>query len=724
MTRSAFALLDPVIQQALYRMRWTELRPIQSEAIISIMEGENHLIISANTAAGKTEAAFLPIISKIVAKETAGIGAVYVGPLKALINDQFRRLELLCESAEISVFKWHGDVGSEKKRRFLADPSGILLITPESIESLFINHSQQLPALFANLPFVVIDEMHAFVGTERGMHLRSLLARIQQVSASPIRIIGLSATIGDPSLARAWLIPDNPDSVRVIEGQDSGRELSYLVRGYLIDDTEKDEESGPELTRIAEDVIKYFYGKKSLVFINSRSNLELYTDHVRRTVEREGIRDLFRIHHGSLSKAEREDTETALKSSMPVTTFCSSTLELGIDVGDVERVGQIGAPWSVSSLRQRLGRSGRKEQAPSVMIMFIPERRKAEGDLVARLHLQLLRAIALSDLLLEGWCEPPCIEHRHLSTFVQQILSVVKERGGVRVPTLHRILVERGAFSSLSHQEFLQILKAMGAADLIEQDAQGLLILGIVGENIVKNVEFYAVFSGRQEIDVISEGRRIGSISYSPGIEPQTHLILAGRRWEVVSVDLQRQEILVKPSRGGRAPNFVGDGGADLHPVVAQRMRQTLFSDSMPVYLDKQGKEILSGMRTAAREAGLAERDLIPDSNGTWWFTWAGSAVQRTLVALGRSWGEFEIADHEIAIFFKGASADTITDFYVDTLQNCPSASEIAICLGDFVREKYDRYLPEQLLVDEFARGYIDTDGASPPRIQPPSERT
>ena len=339
----AFSLLHPTIQQKIYQMNWESLRPIQVDTIYAIFESPNHLVISANTAAGKTEAAFLPIISQILEKDGGGIGAMYVGPLKALINDQFQRLEQLCDLSGIPVFKWHGDVSSSKKKNFLKNPRGILLITPESIESLFINHSKDISQLFSDLPYIVIDEMHSFIGVERGAHLRSLISRITTFSSVPVRIIGLSATFGDTTLVKKWLMPLNLDSVEIIEDPNNDRNIRYLIKGYLLDKEKPkpDDESMNQFQNIVNDLIKYFYRQSSLIFINSKQTLEVMTDLVRRTLERKGMPDFFMIHHGSLSKTEREDSETQLKENSLTSCFTSSTLEMGIDVGNLSRIGQV-----------------------------------------------------------------------------------------------------------------------------------------------------------------------------------------------------------------------------------------------------------------------------------------------------------------------------------------------------------------------------------------------
>lgn len=715
---SAFSLLHDVVRKELYTMGWTELRPIQVDAINAFYDRREDLILSAATAAGKTEAAFLPILSEIVQRRKGGVSALYVGPLKALINDQFRRLETVCEAVDINVFKWHGDVGSARKRRYLSDPSGVLLITPESIESLFINHSSHLPVLFQSLPYIVIDEIHAFMGTERGMHLKSLLSRIAQISAVRPRIIGLSATLGDLSATQRWVSPRDPERVRTLEQREE-HDILFLIKGYLFDTSEDDEEKDPALIKLSRDIINHFYGKNSLIYINSRSNLELYTDQVNRSLKEAGLLNPFRVHHGSLSKVEREETEMALRSGHPIATFCSSTLELGLDVGDVSRVGQIGTPWSVHSLRQRLGRSGRQEGEPSVMIMFIPESEKTRMDLVAQLRPSLLRAIALFELMLEGWCEPPKIDLPHYSTLVQQILSVITERGGADAATLYEVLVEDGAFAEVTPSIFTSILRCMAKSDLIEQESEGLLILGLQGERVVHRVSFYACFPTEPEIKVKWKSKQIGSIAPTFGIENQKFLILAGRRWEVLTVDLERKEMLVQPSYGGKVPYFSEKGTLDIHPAVHQKIRTLLLSEKTPVYLDTPGRSLLASAKSVARSTGVPEYDLIPVSNGTFWFPWAGSAALRSLMILGSCWGNFEVHDRGIALFFKGADPVEVMEFYTNILSHCPSKTEIAQKYPDMVLEKYDQYLPDDLLAEEFAAGYIDTDVAPPESVAP-----
>lgn len=697
-------------------MNWTSLRPIQRDTIYAINETRNHLVISANTAAGKTEAAFLPIISKIIENSNPGVGALYVGPLKALINDQFRRLEHLCDISGIPVFKWHGDVSSDKKKKFLKNPSGILLITPESIESLFINHSDDLSLLFSNLSYIVIDEMHSFIGIERGAHLLSLLSRIMQISSSPVRTIGLSATFGDTNLVKKWLMPKTPELVQIIDDPESGRNIKFLIKGYLQEKepNEKSPEEDEEINlyqNIVKDLIKYFYRHSSLIFINSKENLELMTDFVRRTLEREGLPDFFMIHHGSLSKTEREDAESELKNNSLTSCFTSSTLEMGIDVGNLSRIGQVGTPWSVNSLVQRLGRSGRGEGESSEMIMFIAE--KKSDELITRLFPDLIRAIAMAELMIEKWYEPPHAHYHYYSTFVQQILSLIKEKGGVNLLTIYEILVKNGAFPSILKDEFISILRAMKEADLIEQTPENLIILGLKGEEVVKSIDFYAVFQTSTDLDVINNGRRIGSIAHTPGLEGRKYLILAGKRWEILNVDYKKKEVLVNPSRGAKVPKFYGSALPDIHPKIVEKMKEILLSNKTIPYLDKSAQEMLQMARSTAQDAKLASNNYLVDGETVYWFTWTGTAKNRTLAKIGAISKGFDVDysnNHDIALKFTGASIEEIKKFYRNLSENMPPLIEIANNIEDLIHEKYDQYVPDGLLASSYAAKYLDDD--------------
>jgi ATP-dependent Lhr-like helicase len=720
-TPKAFDRLHPSLQEALYRMRWTKLRQIQVDAIHEVFDGTGDLIIAAKTAAGKTEAAFLPILSLLLAEPSSGVRAIYVGPLKALINDQFSRLEELCQEAEIGVHKWHGDVSSTPKQRLLKQPSGVLLITPESIESLFVNHPHRLAEVFAHLTFIVIDELHSFIGTERGAHLRSLICRLEAKSRDPVRRAGLSATLG-PEIREAcfWLRPCHREAVKVIESSEQ-KSIQLRISGYLRYASPKappegkdgSEDTTPLEGDLEMDVYEAFHGKTALIFANRKSHIEALGDYARRESARRGLPDLFRVHHGSLSKGEREGTEEALKSAQPTATFCSSTLEMGIDVGNVKLVGQIGAPWSVSSLTQRMGRSGRKDGESSVIRIYVEHDEPDQNtSLFDRLFPRLLQATAMTELLLEKWCEPPEVDRLHLSTLIQQVLSVITERGGALAEELYHTLVLHGGFQNVDQPTFAQVLRCMGAADLIEQAPDGLLITGIQGEKIVRHHDFYVAFTVHEEYRVNHGGHHIGNIPIIPEFQANAFLILAGLRWRILDVDHDRKVITVQPSPGGRVPTFPPDHGHDIHPRVREVMKDLLDRTDLPVFLNVKAREMLFQARATARRTELLANRFLQDGPDTIWFTWTGSRIQRTVSALGQFFGGLDVEDEEIALVFKKAMVPQVQDVYRGFLEKCPDAMSLARKFNCRSREKYESYLSDDLTCQLFAQERIDVAGA------------
>lgn len=474
---SGFSLLHPSIQRWVWSKGWTSLRDAQERAIRPILEGKDDVIIAAATAAGKTEAAILPILTNIANAGEESALAIYVSPLKALINDQWGRLEELCESLEVPVIPWHGDIAASRKSQFRKHPRGVLLITPESLEALFVTRGSETPRLFAAAQHIVIDELHAFIGTDRGKQMQSLLHRIEAAAERRIPRIGLSATLGDLHLAAAFLRPGDAEQVQLIVSQAGGQELRIQVRGYLCpafvatkENAKASEEQalGSE-NAIADHLFKVLRGTNNLVFPNSRKKVEFYTDALRRRCEQHAVAVEFWPHHGSLARTIREETEKALKQGdRPATAICTTTLELGIDIGAVRSVAQVGPGPSVASLRQRLGRSGRRPGEAAILRSYnIEQALTGKSSLSDCLREGLVQSIAMIRLLLRGWFEPPSSKGLHLSTLVQQVLSVIAERGGAHAQQLYRWLVTEGAFRGLSVAEFGELLSSLGSKDLI-----------------------------------------------------------------------------------------------------------------------------------------------------------------------------------------------------------------------------------------------------------------
>ncbi len=308
---SSFELLDEKVQHWIYKQQWNELRGIQKRSITPVLDRSQDLIVAAATAAGKTEAAFLPILTSLRRAPTeTGVGALYIAPLKALINDQHQRLDLLCEACGVALTSWHGDIGAEPKRKLLAHPSGILLITPESLESIFVNHGSSVPAIFGALRYVVIDELHAFIGSERGRQMQSLLHRIECAGKIRAMRIGLSATLGEMAPAADFLRPGHGAEVDIIESTDDARTLMVQLRGYVaepppsgIEPTPDDLPVDGDRLAIADHIYANLRGADNLVFANSRKGVEEFADLLRRRCEAERVPTEFFPHHGSLSKA-------------------------------------------------------------------------------------------------------------------------------------------------------------------------------------------------------------------------------------------------------------------------------------------------------------------------------------------------------------------------------------------------------------------------------------
>ncbi|MCA9123210.1 MAG: DEAD/DEAH box helicase [Planctomycetaceae bacterium] len=716
----AFELLARPIQQILWDMRWPSLRPIQEDAIHKILDGEADLIISAQTAAGKTEAAFLPILSRIHEHPAGSVQTLYVGPLKALINDQFRRLERLCQRAEIPVHRWHGDVDASRKKALIAKPSGVLLITPESIESLMINRSTSLARMFRSLQFVVIDEIHTLAGSERGTHLRSLLFRLQRYVQENYRIVGLSATLGDAfPVYERWMRPDGDRPVDLINGPSGEKQLLYKIHAYTAtkprreDGQEDDAESNDMPLGLAEDMYEHFAGRKNLIFANSKSDVEQFADSLNARCRRQRRPEEFLVHHGNVSKEVREFTEREMQGMRPRTTVCSSTLELGIDIGNVTAVGQIDPPWSVGSQVQRLGRSGRGEDEPQCMRVYVREDElEAKAALVDRLYPKLLRAIAITELMLQDppWVEPPQIDAFDLSTLTHQILSVLAETGGCQASEVFARLCSRGAFRAIDTPLFAGVLRSLGAHEIVEQMEQGDLILAPKGEAIVNHYSFYSAFASDVEYSVIFGSMLIGTLPalFLPQIND--HFLLAGRRWQVVSVDDDRKEVTVKPARGKKPPRFFG-GGGEIHPRVRQMMREVVLGDRPLSYLNATGVQLLKDARATAIQAGLKQQSIVPLSpSQCLWFTWTGTKIQRTLCLIADSVG-LQATDRDIAIEFKAAVPDVI-QMLQQALREPLDAESLATRLPAKQTRKLDHLIAVPLLVKSLAHDALDISGA------------
>ena len=731
----AFELLHPKVQRKLWDMRWTELRPIQTKAIEHLIGRRGDCIIASPTAGGKTEAAFLPIISIIADDSLGGVRAMYISPLKALINDQFRRLEDLCSRLDLPIHKWHGDVSDGQRRALLDRPSGILLITPESLEAMFVLRPTHMPALFQRLAHVVVDEVHAFMGTVRGAQLQSQLHRLHlRCSCNPVRV-GLSATIGDPKRALSWLRPHGAPAT-LLDDDEAHRSLALKIRGFWRrGEPPSEDETDPVIREVARSIVVACRGATNLVFANAKSRIEELADELKSIVDEMSLPDEIVVHHGSLSRERREYAEDQLRSGKPCTAVCSNTLELGIDVGQIDTVVQVAAPWSVASLIQRIGRSGRREgQAAKLRGFFIEDEPSGDDDIWKGLHLDFLQGLAMVELMLdrvEHFIEPPDIGRSHHSTRIHQLLSILAETGGTTAPKLFACLSASGAFGEITRRDFAELLRALAQRQLIQQLAEGDIVLGVSGQKLIDHYSFYAAFRAPVEFRVVCQGDDIGTLPEAAIPPPGDHVLLAGRRWQVQHVDGEARVITVIPSRGRRRPRF-SSLGADMHPRVHRKMRDIACGTAVPSYIDENARDILKRIRTTAEACGRFQPEIRPgeSSDLVRVFLWAGSKIQRTLFLVLRE-ADLHVTDEDVGLEVTGEAAalmralQTFVDKGADggALGRRADDELNARIVG---AEKFDEFVPDSLWRNAFVADRLDIPGAralARKLLSPPARR-
>nr|WP_274622550.1 DEAD/DEAH box helicase [Myxococcus fulvus] len=718
---SAFHRLHPQVRRWVWTQGWKELRGIQEAAIVPIIEGTQDVILSASTASGKTEAAFLPICSRLAEDAGGSVRAIYVGPLKALINDQFERLDGLCDGLRIPVHRWHGDVSQGHKARLLQSPAGILLITPESLEALFIRQGSALAGLFSGLEHIVIDELHAFIGTERGCQLQSLLHRVELSLRRTVPRVGLSATLGDMSLAAEFLRPGAGAKVRLCNSESGGGELLLQLRGYRkrapdARTPEEDEEPTDDLPEDEHDVgahlFKTLRGTHNLVFANSRANVELYADLLRRRCEDARLPNEFFPHHGNLSKELREEAEAALKAKQrPVSLVCTTTLEMGIDVGSVQSIAQVGVPPSVSSLRQRLGRSGRKG-GPSVLRLYLQEAElTSTSPLPDQLRVRLVQSVAMLELLLTNWFEPPASGAFHFSTLVQQLLSLIAQHGGVKAGEAFLALCHEGPFARVSREDFVRFLRGLGQHELLSQSSDGTLLLGRVGERLVNHYSFYAAFASVEEFRLVAGGRTLGTMPIDQPLFVGTYLIFGGRRWRVLAVQGDEKVVELEPAPAGRVPVFEPTGVGRVHDRVREQMRAIYAGEGLPRYLDARALELLAEARATFQRWRLGERSIVASGMEVQVFPWAGDAVVHTLALALQARG-LSVQTLGPVLSVAGQQADVEGALRALVAEGPPRAESLTRHVENMALEKHDGFVPEDLLARDYAARYLDVEGA------------
>ena len=779
---SAFDRYAPFVQDFIYNHNWENLRSIQVAAADAIFNTDENVLLTASTASGKTEAAFFPILTELWENPPASVGAIYIGPLKALINDQFYRLGDLCEEADIPVWHWHGDVSASHKAKMLKHPSGILQITPESLEALLMHKHAAVPRLFCDLRYVVIDEVHSLLRGDRGGQTLCLIERLGRMAGVNPRRIGLSATIGDPERTGAFLasgtgrgciIPRFEEPRRVwrlsmehfyITGpqateralQDHGPQQADVLkvervaggedRGGANDDGSRmapralPDPDGPTVLDAddnallaptdtapndADPGIGYIFertrGRKCLVFVNSREEAEAVCSMLRSYCEARHEPDRFLIHHGNLSASYRETAEDIMRDEEQLqTTVTTATLELGIDIGRLERAFQIDAPFTVSSFLQRMGRTGRRDDPPEMHFVMREEQPEPRSMMPETVPWKLIQGIALVQLYREEkWVEPPALDRLPYSLLYHQVMATLASCGELSPAELAQRVLTLSYFHRVSADDLRVLLHHLIDTDQVEVTEGGGLIVGISGERITDSFKFYAVFQENEEFTVRCESSELGTIVNPPPAGER--IAIAGHCWLVEEVDWKRHLVFCTQVKG-RVPAYFGDCAGDINTHVLERMKRALEEHDAYPYLLGNARARLAQARHVAANAGVAGRDSRPLINlgGDTWalFPWLGSyaflALERLLKIKCADELGLKGLDPSRPYFMQfRMKADEETFYRVVAAEAEADFAPIDLVYPGEVPyfDKYDEMLPAELVRKGFAEGVLDIEG-------------
>ena len=725
---NAFERLAPFIQDYIYRNEWEELRGGQVAACEVIFDTDDNLLLSSGTASGKTEAAFLPVLTELYEHPSASVGVLYISPLKALINDQFKRLDQLLIDSHIPVTKWHGDASQSQKQKLIKHPEGILQITPESLESLITNKRGACMSLFSDLRFVIIDEVHYFMRDARGVQLLCVLERMQQLTGVIPRRIGLSATLGDLSLAEEWLNTGTGRTCTSPITDEGKKRIRLHIERFVnyADKRDTDEYDGRETGNNSsfdtsgdrehyEYLFKQTLDKKTIIFTNSREETEFVMAHLKNLALEKKAPDIYRVHHGNVSALIRETTEDEMKNDdEKIVTGATVTLELGIDIGSLDQAVQIGAPLSVSSFAQRLGRCGRRGQVPQLLFTFVESIKINSGDVLGPINWDFIRTIAIIEIYLrEHWIEPIPPLHHAYNLLYHQTMSVLKSNGEMSAAALAQAVLSLGSFSHISKEDYKQLLSHMIETDQLQRTEQGGLIIGREGEKIVNSHKFLTVFLAPEYLLVKDENRTIGTVDkvYPVG----TRFALAGLSWETVEVNAKSKVIFVKRVPGISVVDWDVDFNADLHTMLVRKIRSVLMEDAAYPYLSDRCKERLAEIQYITRNSGILDH-LVTRLSGKKFavFPWVGTRQLMTLhYALLKRGIKNQLPWSRavyLEVIFSGEKEELehiIKELLAEELDlySLPLPDEVQI------DGKYNEFVPKPLLRKQFIEDYLDFSG-------------
>lgn len=678
---SPFDRFHPALQHHIVNsLGWSTLRPTQLQAIDPILDGRNALLL-APTAGGKTEAAAFPVLSRMLTERWDGLSVLYVCPLRALLNNLEPRLRHYAGLVGRSVGLWHGDVGAGDRSRILRQPPDILLTTPESLEAVLISRRVDHRVLFAGLRTLVVDELHAFAGDDRGWHLLAVAERLARITGRPIQRIGLSATVGNPEDLLDWLTFGEGGTVVGQPAPPAGGDVMLDHVGSL-------ENASIVLSRLHR-------GEKRLVFCDSRSKVERLGSLLRTA----GVRTF--VSHSSLGIDERRRSEEAFATGDDCVIVATSTLELGIDVGDLDRVIQLDAPSSVSSFLQRMGRTGRRAGTTRNCLFLAT----SEGA--------FLQAAGILRLWGDGWVEPVEPPAAPLHLFAQQVMAMILQERGLETggwqDSLGRV------FGKLVADRAASIIAHMLDSGILAQDG-GILGMGPKGEREFGRrnfMELMAAFTTPLLLSVRYGGSELGQVdptSLQQTDGRPTTLLLAGRSWQVVDVDWTRRLVLVEPSADVGRSRWMG-GTHSLGFALCRAMERVVTSGDVPSRLSKRGSACLESLQESYAFCDGASLPLVLDGTGRMrWWTFAGGRANAMLTQALASSGLATRGHDDLSIQTDAAEASVLQR----TVAGISQRQLETVADAGLVRDlKFSQCLPEPMAIEVLSRRLSDRRGVA-----------
>lgn len=692
---SVFSRFPERLQHAIaHELGWTSLRPVQEQAGEAILAGKNAVVL-APTAGGKTEASLFPVLAGLLQEPPDGVGALYVAPIKALLNNQEVRLGHYTEMVGLRRFVWHGDALASQKEAFCREPAELLMTTPESLEVMLMSSRVPAQRLFRGLRYVVIDEVHAFAGTDRGAHLMSVLERLAVISAGDVQRIGLSATVGNPEQIARWLRGSSERESVVVDPPKP--KAQRLIKIYLREDT----------SDFAREAVREGRGKKSLFFCQSRSLTEAIADHMR------GDSIEVFVHHGSVSKEERYAAEERFARGTNACIVATSTLELGIDVGGLDLTFQANAPSTVSSFLQRMGRTGRREGTVANMTFLCED------------AVSVVQNTALVLLAAQGWVESVRDETRAWPVLVHQLLAMTQEHGGISVERCWKVLSRVPDFRGIAEEEYLALVEHMKREGFLFESG-GLLSMGAAAERAFgkKNfLELYAVFSSPVLYKVQTESRRdLGSLEQNfvdRLVEQMSTFLLGGRAWLVVSLNHEERIVRVRSAPRGKQPSWGGFVPQFLGLRLCQQMKEVLTSDQEYPFLDAKAKAALAEWRGELGETLARPGDALSfDGKTLLWWTFAGGRVNQTLKYAIEWKGGWKVVPDNFALKIEGdglghdAAAKIIEELRAPGFWQAEETRRRLLAqVPEYRLSKFQRVLPERWQVELVGSYLLDFEG-------------